>query len=145
MAKPISFRPTKETIKIFNEKGAINPDFDKTMLINCSINFFVSNIDRIQELERVNRSHKQLYEFTLNATQQEKREQEQAFEKKLKTANDKIEELKIQSSKHQADVEILKSKNNFLSTQASILDKNMLKELETLRAKVAEQKKTYSI
>jgi hypothetical protein len=141
MAKPISFRPTKETLKIFNEREEIYPDFDKTMIINRSITFFFSNVDKMRGLEIENRSHEQIiksHEFALNVTFQKKRE---AFEKELKTANDKIEELIIQSSKHQADVEILKSKNNFLSTQASVLDKKALNELETLRAKVAEQEK----
>ena len=141
MANPISFRPTKETLKFFNEREEIYPDFDKTMIINRSITFFFSNVDKMRGLEIENRSHEQMiksHEFALNVTFQKKRE---AFEKELKTANDKIEELKLQSSKHQADVEILKSKNNFLSTQASVLDKKALNELETLRAKVAEQEK----
>jgi chromosome segregation ATPase len=141
MANPISFRPTKETLKIFNEREEIYPDFDKTMIINRSITFFFSNVDKMRGLEIENRSHEQMiksHEFALNVTFQKKRE---AFEKELKTANDKIEELRIQSSKHQADVEILKSKNNFLRTQASVLDKKALNELETLRAKVAEQEK----
>jgi chromosome segregation ATPase len=98
---------------------------------------------------------KEANEFSLNAIYKEKREAKEAFERELKTANNKIEglilqsktataeveQLKVQSVKHQERIEILKSKNNFLSTQASILDKNTLKELETLRAKVAEQEK----
>ena len=140
MAKPMSFRPTEKNLEIFNEIGAVNPDFDRTMLINRSINFFFSNADRIQELESANRSQdriKEAHEFSLNAIFQEKREAEEAFKKELKTANNKIAELilqtntsmaevkqlKGQSVKYRERIEILKSKNDFLSTQASVLDK----------------------
>ena len=144
MTNPISFRPTEENLEILNEREAINPNFNRTNFINRSINCYLTNLDRIQEFEGVKRSHVQnnnAHEFSMNALFEEKRKANGEFKSQLKTANDKIEELEIQSSKHQADVEILKSKNNFLSTQASILDKNTLKELETLRAKVAEQEK----
>jgi hypothetical protein len=144
MAKSISFRPTEENLAIFNERESINPNFNKTSLINRSINFFFNNIDKIRELENTNRYNekvKEANEFALNAVYQEKRESKQAFESQLKTANDKIEQLRIQSTKYQADIEVLKSKNNFLSTQASVLDKKALNELETLRVKVAEQEK----
>jgi predicted nuclease with TOPRIM domain len=147
MTNPISFRPTEENLEIFNEREAINPDFNRTNFINRSINCYLTNLDRIQEFEGLKRSHVQnntAHEFSMNALFEEKRKAKDEFESQLKTANDKIEELRIQSSKHQADVEILKSKNNFLSTQASVLDKKALNELETLRAKVAEQEKEVS-
>jgi chromosome segregation ATPase len=147
MTNPISFRPTEENLEILNEREAINPDFNRTNFINRSINCYLTNLDRIQEFEGVKRSHVQnntAHEFSMNALFEEKRKAKDEFESQLKTANDKIEELRIQSSKHQADVEILKSKNNFLSTQASVLDKKALNELETLRAKVAEQEKEVS-
>lgn len=144
MTNPISFRPTEENLEILNEREAINPNFNRTNFINRSINCYLPNLDRIQEFEGVKRSHVQnntAHEFSMNALFEEKRKANDEFKSQLKTANDKIEELKLQSSKHQADVEILKSKNNFLSTQASALDKKALNELETLRAKVAEQEK----
>ncbi len=144
MTNPISFRPTEENLEILNEREAINPNFNRTNFINRSINCYLINLDRIREFEGVKRSHEQnntAHEFSMNALFEEKRKANDEFESQLKTANDKIEELKIQSSKHQADVEILKSKNNFLSTQASVLDKKAFNELETLRAKVAEQEK----
>ena len=144
MTNPISFRPTEENLEILNEREAINPNFNRTNFINRSISCYLTNLDRIQEFEGVKRSHVQnntAHEFSMNALFEEKRKANDEFKSQLKTANDKIEELKLQSSKHQADVEILKSKNNFLSTQASALDKKALNELETLRAKVAEQEK----
>jgi TolA-binding protein len=147
MTNPISFRPTEENLEILSEREAINPNFNRTNFINRSINCYLTNLNRIQEFEGVKRSHEQnntAHDFSMNALFEEKRKANDEFKSQLKTANDKIEELKIQSSKHQADVEILKSKNNFLSTQASIMDKNTLKELETLRAKVAEQEKEVS-
>jgi predicted nuclease with TOPRIM domain len=147
MANPISFRPTEENLEILNEREAINPNFNRTNFINRSINCYLTNLNRIQEFEGVKRSHVQnntAHEFSMNALFEEKRKAKDEFESQLKTANDKIEELKGQSAKYKEDAEILKSKNDFLTTQASVLDKNTLKELETLRAKVTEQSKQVS-
>ncbi len=155
MTKSISFRPTEENLAIFNERESINPNFNRTSLINRSINFFFNNIDKIRELENANRSNEQMKKFSLNAIYQEKKEAKETFERELKIANNKIaeltlqsktataevEQLKGQSVKCQERIEILKSKNEFLNAQQSVVDKNTLKELETLRAKVAEQEK----
>jgi seryl-tRNA synthetase len=144
MTNPISFRPTEENLEILNEREAINPNFNRTNFINRSINCYLTNLDRIQEFEGVKRSHERnntAHEFSMNALFQEKRKANDEFESQLKTSNDKIEQLEVQSTKYLSDIEVLKSKNNFLSTQASALDKKALNELETLRAKVAEQEK----
>ena len=114
MAKPMSFRPTEKNLEIFSEIGAVNPDFDRTMLINRSINFFFSNADRIQKLESANRSQdrmKEAHEFSIKAIYQEKREAEEAFKKELKTANNRIAELILQSNTVMAEVEQLKGES----------------------------------
>jgi hypothetical protein len=146
MSNPISFRPTKENLDILN-KAESDYDFDRTSFINRCIKNFLPNLDKIKELESTSRSQERMdkfRDFSMSEIFAEKRKAKDEFESQLKTANNKIEELKGQSAKYKEDTEILKSKNDFLNTQASILDKNTLKELEILRAKVTEQSKQVS-
>lgn len=156
-SKPTTFRPTQENLEILNRK-VNNSSFDKAGFINYLIESYHPNFVKMQELEQVNRTYKRMKEaneFSDMSMYKDERLAKEGFEKQLKTAIDKIEKLTLQSNtetaeiehlkqqsvKSQERVEILKSKNEFLSTQAFVLDKNTLKELETLRAKVVEQEK----
>jgi chromosome segregation ATPase len=142
MAKPISFRPTQENLEILNQTS-----LDKSEFINRSIKCYLPNVEKIKELERVNRSNEQLQtvnDFSISGVFEENRKAQEELESQLKIAKTKIEELESQSVKYQGDIEILKSEKAFLSKQTSELDKTTLNELATLRMKVVEQTKEVS-
>jgi hypothetical protein len=156
-SKPTTFRPTQENLEILNRK-VNNSIFDKAGFINYLIESYHPNLAKMQELEQANRTHERIKnanEFAGMSMYKDEKLAKEGFEKQLKTAIDKIEkltlqsntdtaeieQLKQQSAKSQERVEILKSKNEFLNAQKSVLDKSTLNELETLRAKVAEQEK----
>ena len=146
MAKPISFRPSQENLEIFNELEE-NSNFDRTGFINKAITNFLPFLDKIKKIESEKRSQesmKNAYDSQMSGFFIEKRKVETEFESQLKTANNKIKELQGQLFKCQEDREIFKSKNDFLTAETSNLDKNTLKELGALRAKVVEQSKQVS-
>lgn len=152
-SKTITFRPTQGNIEILDTK-VNNSYFDRTGFINYLIENYPSNFVKMQELQQANRAYERMKEandFADMSMFKDERLAKEKVENQLKTANVRIDELTLQSNEfeqlkkksvqHQERIEILKSKNEFLNAHKSVMDKSTLNELETLRAKVAEQEK----